>query len=48
MTNVGICDTLFAYVGSEGSGMAKGQKPGDQMEAFSKDAVAQAHQAVDG
>jgi hypothetical protein len=27
--------------------MAKGQKPADQMEAFSKDAMAQAHQAID-
>ena len=27
--------------------MAKDQKPADQMEAFSKDAVAQAHQAID-
>ena len=27
--------------------MAKDQKPADQMEAFSKDAMAQAHQAVD-
>jgi hypothetical protein len=47
MTNVGICDTLFVYVRSEGSGMAKDQKPADQMEAFSKDAMAHAHQAVD-
>ncbi len=27
--------------------MAKDQKPADQMEAFGKDAVAQAHQAID-
>ena len=27
--------------------MAKGQKPADQMEAFSKDAMAQAHQIID-
>ena len=27
--------------------MAKDQKPADQMEAFSKDAMAQAHQAID-
>jgi hypothetical protein len=27
--------------------MAKGQKPADQMEAFSKDAMAQAHQVID-
>jgi len=27
--------------------MAEGQKPADQMEAFSKDAMAQAHQAID-
>ena len=27
--------------------MAKGQKPADQMEAFSKDAMARAHQAID-
>jgi hypothetical protein len=27
--------------------MAKGQKPADQMEAFSKDAMAQVHQAID-
>ena len=27
--------------------MAKGQKPADQMETFSKDAMAQAHQAID-
>jgi len=27
--------------------MAKDQKPADQMEAFSKDAVAQAHHAID-
>ena len=27
--------------------MAKDQKPADQMEAFSRDAMAQAHQAID-
>ena len=27
--------------------MAKDQKPADQMEAFGKDAMAQAHQAID-
>ena len=27
--------------------MAKDRKPADQMEAFSKDAMAQAHQAID-
>ena len=27
--------------------MAKGEKPADQMETFSKDAMAQAHQAID-
>ena len=27
--------------------MAEGQKPADQMEAFSKDAMAQAHQLID-
>jgi hypothetical protein len=47
MTNVGICDTVFAYVRSEGSGMAKDQKPADQIDAFSKQAMAQAHEALD-
>jgi len=35
------------HVRLERNTMAKDQKPADQMEAFSKDAVAQAHHAID-
>ena len=35
------------HVRLERNTMAEDQKPADQMEAFSKDAMAQAHQAID-
>jgi hypothetical protein len=47
MTKVGICDTVFAHVQLERSTMVKDRKHADQIEAFSKDAAAQGHQAVD-
>jgi hypothetical protein len=47
MTRVSICGTVCAHVGVERSTMAKDQKPADQMDAFSKQAMAQAHEALD-
>ena len=47
MTWVSICGTVCAHVGVERRAMAKDQKPADQMDAFSKQAMEQAHEALD-